>query len=254
MEAKAPGDIDGPQPKLYRELASWFHLLTAPEEYAEEAALYGRLLAEESDRAPRTVLELGSGGGNNASHLKARFTMTLVDRSSDMLELSRTINPDCEHVVGDMRSVRLNRVFDAVFVHDAIAHITTESDLRATMETAWTHCRPGGVALCVPDYTLERFRPRTDWGGHDGSERSLRYLEWTWDPDPDDSTYVVDFAYLLRDGAGTISVKHDRHTLGVFARKTWLRLLEEVGFRPELRRGDLTDAAGTELFLSRKET
>jgi methyltransferase family protein len=72
---------DAPQPKLYRELASWFHLLTAPEEYAEEAALYGRLIAEASDSTPETVLELGSGGGNNASHLKAFFTMTLVDRS-----------------------------------------------------------------------------------------------------------------------------------------------------------------------------
>ena len=29
-----------------------------------------------------------------------------------------------------MRSVRLGRTFDAVFVHDAIAYMTTEDDLR----------------------------------------------------------------------------------------------------------------------------
>ena len=29
----------------------------------------------------RTLLELGSGGGNNASHLKARFEMVLVEPS-----------------------------------------------------------------------------------------------------------------------------------------------------------------------------
>jgi hypothetical protein len=58
-------------PRLYGDLAGWFHLLTAPSEYAGEAALYRRLL--ESAGPVRTVLALGSGGGNNASHLKARF-------------------------------------------------------------------------------------------------------------------------------------------------------------------------------------
>jgi hypothetical protein len=37
-----------------------------------------------------------------------------------MLEVSRRLNPDCEHPPGDIRSVRLGRTFDVVFVHDAI--------------------------------------------------------------------------------------------------------------------------------------
>jgi hypothetical protein len=32
------------QPRLYGELADWFHLLTAPDDYAEEADLYRRVL------------------------------------------------------------------------------------------------------------------------------------------------------------------------------------------------------------------
>ena len=39
----------------------------------------------------RTLLELGSGGGNNASHLKARFECTLTDLSPDVLALRRSI-------------------------------------------------------------------------------------------------------------------------------------------------------------------
>jgi len=38
-------------------------------------------LLETADGDVATVLELGSGGGNNASYLKHRFAMTLVDRS-----------------------------------------------------------------------------------------------------------------------------------------------------------------------------
>src|SRR5207237_660416 len=133
--------------RLYGELASWFHLLTAPCDYEGEAALYRKLLVEQADGPVETVLELGSGGGNNASHLKQHFALTLVDRSEQMLEVSCGLNPECEHVSGDMRTVRLDRKFDGVFVHDALAYMVTEPDLEAAFETAFVHCRPGGSAV-----------------------------------------------------------------------------------------------------------
>lgn len=240
-------------PRLYDELAPWFHLLTAPEDYAEEAALYRRLLTEAFDGPIRTVLELGSGGGNNASHLKAHFELTLVDRSPQMLELSRSLNPECRHLVGDMRSVRLGETFDAVFVHDAVAYITTEADLAATIETTAVHARPGGVVLFVPDYVRERFEPRTSHGGHDGPGRGLRYLEWDWDPDPNDTTHLADFAYLLRDETGEVRCEYDRHVCGLFGRATWLELMEAASLRT---RAHVTatdeEPAGAELFIGRK--
>jgi SAM-dependent methyltransferase len=237
------------QPSLYGELAPWFHLLTAPEDYEEEAGIYRRTLTEAA--LVRAVLELGSGGGNNASYMKQDFEMTLVDLSPAMLEVSRGLNPECEHLEGDMRTVRLAREFDAVFVHDAVDYLTTGEDLRACMETAWVHCRPGGVALFVPDYVRESFEPGTDSGGHDGEGRSLRYLEWQWDPDPSDDTYLVDFAYLLREGEEVRAV-HDRHVCGLFGRETWLKLLREVGFRAEHRPTVLSDGAGNEMFVAVK--
>ena len=223
----------GQTPKLYASLAAWWPLLSPPSEYAEEAAGYQRLLLEACERPCATLLELGSGGGNNASHLKARFDMVLVDRSPDMLQLSRALNPECEHIVGDMRTVRLGRQFDAVFVHDAICYMTTEADVERVAETAFVHCRPGGAALFAPDHLRENFHASTDHGGHDDGRRGLRYLEWTWDPDPSDSTYLVDYAYLLRDGDGSVQVEWDRHVEGLFARSDWLRLLTGVGFQPK---------------------
>jgi SAM-dependent methyltransferase len=238
------------QPKLYGELASWFHLLTAPEDYAKEAGLYQALIDEFVPDA-ETMLELGSGGGNNASHLKARYALTLVDQSPQMLELSLSLNPDCEHIVGDMRSVRLGRAFDSVFVHDAVAYIVSESDLRLVIDTAYLHCRPGGVALFVPDHVRETFRPSTRHGGHDGESRGLRYLEWTWDPNADDTTYCVDFAYLLREEEGLVRSVHDRHTCGLFPRDTWLAILEQTGFEANIHKTTWTDE-GNELFVAVK--
>jgi SAM-dependent methyltransferase len=223
-----------PLPKMYRKLAPWFHLVTAPGDYEEEASFYYKTLARALGRKPKTLLELGSGGGNNASWMKKRMQMTLVDLSPGMLRLSRKINPECAHRRGDMRTVRLGREFDAVFVHDAVMYMTTRRDLLAAMRTAYAHLRPGGAALFVPDYTRETFEPSTHSGGHDdpSSGRGLRYLEWTWDPDPRDTTYHVDYAYLLRDTNGKVRVEHDRHVEGVFPRAEWLRLLRRAGFRP----------------------
>ena len=218
-----------PLPRLYRDLAEWWPLLSAPGEYAEEAAEYTRLILE-AVPAAREVLELGSGGGNNASHMKASFKLTLVDLSPEMLEVSRRLNPECEHVEDDMRSVRLGRTFDAVFVHDAIAYMTTEEDLRELFATAFEHCRPGGAALFVPDAVTETFEPATDHGGHDGEDRGLRYLEWTWDPDPADTTCRMDLTYVFHEPDGSVHVELDEHLCGLFPRATWVGLIEEAGF------------------------
>jgi len=247
---KKPND----EPRLYAELAAWWPLMSAPSEYAEEAAFYESKLLAAAARECRTLLELGSGGGNNASYLKHRFEMVLVDRSPGMLAISRELNPECEHIEGDMRTVRLGRTFDCVFVHDAIAYMTTEADVRRVLETAYLHCKPGGAALFAPDHVRENFEPSTDHGGNDGAGRSMRYLEWTWDPDPDDTSYTVDYVYAMREADGSLHVESDRHIEGLFARADWLRWLREAGFDPEVVPFDHSelDPGEYELFVCRK--
>jgi SAM-dependent methyltransferase len=174
--------------------------------------------------------------------------MTLVDISPRMLRVSRKLNPECKHIKGDIRTVRLRRTFDAIFVHDAVCHMTTESDLRAVMQTAYEHLRPGGVALFVPDFVRETFVPGTDQGGSDSERGSLRFLQWIVDPDPNDTTYVIDFAIILRDKKGEARVIHDRHVLGLFPRARWIRLLRDVGFQPSVVR----DGEVREVFVGRR--
>jgi SAM-dependent methyltransferase len=235
--------------KLYEELAEWWPLLSAPADYKEEALFFARLLNEECNPAPRTVLELGSGGGNNAFHLKSKFKLTLADLSPQMIAVSRKLNPECEHLEGDMRTMNLGRTFDAVFVHDAIAYMTSADDLGAAIRTAYRHCRAGGVALFVPDCVRETFVAETKHGGHDGDDgRGLRYLEWTFDPDPSDTTYRTDFAILLRDRRGETRVVHDSHIEGIFPRAEWMRLMREAGFEPRA----LADEWGREIFVAKR--
>ncbi len=227
--------------RFYGDLAPWWPLISPPAEHAEEAAFAADLLAAEGQT--RTVLELGSGGGHLASHLAGRFDLTLVDLSEPMLAVSRELNPTATHHQGDMRDVRLGRQFDAVMINDAIDYMTTEDDLRAAIETAYAHVRPGGIAVLVPDDVAEDFEQRTTHGGSDAVDgRAARYLKWSWDPDPSDSWTITNYTFVLRDADGLVETAHETHRLGLFARDVWLRLLAEAGFRAsahnELPTGD----------------
>jgi SAM-dependent methyltransferase len=231
---------------MYEELASWWPLLSPPEEYADEAALFNQLLTTAGAPPRGSLLELGSGGGHVASFLKAQWTMVLTDVSTHMLAVSRTLNPECPHVQGDMRTLRLNRLFDAVFVHDAVCYMTTEDDLRAAITTAAVHCRPGGVALFAPDWVRESYAPGTDTGGHDGADgRALRYLEWAHPVGPDDSTYTVDYVIVTHEESGESQAVLDRHVEGLFTRHLWLRLLRSAGFAVHVAASD----EGRDIFV-----
>lgn len=141
------------------------------------------------------------------------------------------MNPECEHVQGDMRSVRLGRDFDAVFVHDAVMYLTSEADLQAAIRTAAAHCRKGG---------------------HDGDGRSARYIQWDYDPDAADTWYWADFVLLLREGAGPARVFHDRHELGLFPRETWLGLCWKEGLDPQVLTPAHSEVGHLNLILAEK--
>jgi SAM-dependent methyltransferase len=224
MEPSTHGEM-----KLYSDLAEWWQVISPTADYVDEAAFFGNLFEE---AGVSTILELGAGGGNIASFLKHDFALTLTDLSPQMVESSRKQNPECEHFVGDMRSVKLGRTFDGVFIHDAIMYMLSEDDLRAVFRTANIHCKTGGIVVAAPDCTRETFKECTDYEGHDAQppdSRSVRYIQWTYDADPEDTVFNYDFILALRDGEQLTSII-DRQQCGLFPRQTWLDLLEEEGF------------------------
>jgi SAM-dependent methyltransferase len=236
------------QPKLYTELSGWWQLVSPTEDYADEAAFFASLFLAEN---VGTVLELGCGGGNVAWFLKKDFALTLTDLSSAMLAESEKQNPELEHIEGDMRTLRLGRTFDGVLIHDAVMYMTSEQDLRAALLTAYEHCEPGGVAVIVPDFVAETFRPTTSHEGRDEGDRGVRYLEWTWDADPDDTKVNYEFILALKDGDELRAVV-DRQIVGLFPRATWLRLMEDAGFEAEVVEDPSTEGERTEIFVGHR--
>ena len=225
---------------------------TTPKKPSSSAASLRRRNAR-----PKTVLELGSGGGNNASHMKAHFELTLTDLSPDMLDLSRTINPELEHIQGDMRTLRLGREFDAVFVHDAVVYMTTEEDLKRGDRD---RLRPHSAAAAPP--CSRRTRSARTFAPYDGQRRTRRRRR----PRPPlprvelrprpDRRHLHRRLRLPTPRGRRFRARRPRppHD-GLFSRDTWLRLLARPASRPESVPFDHSelDPGSYEVFIAVKK-
>ena len=219
--------------RLYDDLAYLWPLMSLPEEYAEEASYWRMNLRELLGPGKHKVLELGVGGGHNLSHLTSDFEATGVDISEKMLAHSRQLNTGVEHLVGDMRDIRLGRKFKAVFIHDAISHMLSEADLTATFTTAAAHLETGGIFIITPDYFSESFHePHIEYCTRSNDQMQLTYFEYAYDPDPSDTMIETIFTHMIRKG-DRLHIEHDRFITGLSPKSTWLRLMQEAGFSVE---------------------
>ena len=218
---------------MYRDLAWTWPIISPPEEYIEEAEEFYRILRGRAQIEVKTLLDLGCGGGHNDYTLKKHAEVTGVDLSEDMLALARRLNPEITYLVGDMRTVRLEKTFDAVMIADSIDYMLTAEDLRAALATAFVHLKPGGVFCTYAEETLERFRQnRIRHSTHTQGDVQITLIEYAYDPDPRDTTYEMVFVYLIRQGS-QLEVETDRHLGGIFGLETWLDLLRKAGFNVE---------------------
>jgi hypothetical protein len=234
---------------MYDDLAYLWPLISPPEDYAAEAQDWRDAIRSKLGPGRHEILELGVGGGHNLSHLTREFQATAVDLSEGMLRHSSKLNPGVEHHVGDMRTVRLSKRFKAVIIHDAIDYMLSEADLRATFATAAAHLVPGGVFVTSPDYFRETYRnPRVNCSTRSDGRTELTFIEFEYDPDPEDTTVESIMFYLIRE-AGELRVEQDRHVTGLFALQTWLDLMKEAGFTVEQFRCKHGDDPGQSVLL-----
>jgi SAM-dependent methyltransferase len=136
----------------FRQYAKFYDLINSDRPYAQEAS-YVRTKLRGYSPGLSEVLELGSGTGRHGRLLAVQgFHVRGVELSRDMVELAQgvgTLAPgsfDCG--IGDIRSVRLERKFDAVV---ALFHVMSyqilDSDVAAVLNTAACHIAPGGLFL-----------------------------------------------------------------------------------------------------------
>ena len=212
--------LDGVDVRLYGDLAEWWLVLSPPEMLEEEAHDVLALLQWGSERPIRSLMELGSGTGALATHIHPAIEVVLVDHSEAMLDVSRRLNPDREHIQADMRTLSLSRQVDAVLLHDAVMYLTSEEDLGHAVRVAAQHLAPGGALLIAPDTLADTFHEGTvSMEATAPNGRSAHLTEWHWDPDPEDGTTRVEFSLLLREPGQSVVSVHESHELGLHTRE-----------------------------------
>lgn len=232
-------------PRLYEDLAPLWPLMSPPADYLPEATAVRDVLHETLGRVahgqPHALLELGAGGGHTLFHLADEYACTAADLSDAMLANCRALNPSVETIVGDMRTLRLDRAFDAVLIHDAIDYLTTLDDVRATFATAAAHLPPGGVLIVAPTYTAETFTDHQHASDCNADEDlELRYVSYVCRAEPGDTTFEMRMALLIRElqrdqPHGRLRIEYDTHTCGLFPQRTWIELMRDAGFEVQVR-------------------
>lgn len=139
---------------VFGHYARYYDLLYRDKDYAAEAGFVSGLIRKHAPRAQR-LLELGSGTGIHANELAAEgYSVHGVDRSETMLKgararLSKLDPAQSERLSfsqGDVRNVRVGRVFDAVVsLFHVVSYQVTNDDLLAMFETAASHLEVGGI-------------------------------------------------------------------------------------------------------------
>lgn len=178
--------------RLYDDLSYLMPMLCPVEGYEEEAQRWKKLLIEKLGGRGKKILELGVGGGCNLSYLTQDFEAEASDLSQKMLDLCHSLNPHIPLHLGDIRSIRLNKKFDGVLIHDAASYLLTEEDIRQTAAAAAAHLNRGGVFIISPDYFKETFEdPDTEISTFNDGKIEMTYFQYSYDPDPEDTLWRV---------------------------------------------------------------
>ena len=139
--------------RVFDSYAAYYDLLYADKNYASEVAYCLALLAENGVDGG-SILDLGCGTGKHADQFARQgFSVHGVDFSELMIELAEQRKPTeladrLRFEVGDVRTARLGRQFDAVIsLFHVASYQTSNQDLKAMFSTAAEHLKLGGVFI-----------------------------------------------------------------------------------------------------------
>lgn len=213
----------------YNELAWTEGWLADPAEHEKEVMMYVELIQSSAAEIPRTLLHMGCGAGSHDSVFKRFFTVTGVDLSRGMLNEARAAHPDIEYLEDDMRTLRLNRFFDAIVIPDSIDYMASLVDLQQAIHTAVEHLKKGGVLLVVGK-TQETFQNNNFAYTGEKNDVHVTVFENNYINPLRPNTYEATLVYLIRR-QGELTIHTDRHVLGLFPKAAWDRVLKDAGLK-----------------------
>ncbi|OGP71473.1 MAG: methyltransferase type 11 [Deltaproteobacteria bacterium RBG_13_60_28] len=238
--------------KVFGDAARCYDLLYRDKDYAGEAQFLHNLLQCHFPGA-RTLLDLGCGTGRHAAHLvQEDYEIHGVELSGPMVARAQDrwqqLAPDragrLTFSQGDLRTIRLGGLFDAVLaLFHVVSYQLSNDDLRAALVTAREHLKPGGGFIF--DYW---YGPAvlTDRPGirvkrvEDEAVRVTRVAEPVMQAN--DNLVDINYQFFLQDKvSGRLDTFQETHRLRYLFKPEIDLLLKETGFQHLLCRAWLSD-------------
>ncbi len=169
-----------------------------------------------------------------------------LDRSKDMLRVARgalkAIGQSADLDRSDMRSLRLNREFDALLcLGTAFNYVATLSDVRRSLTGFRRHLRIGGLLILdLTNFDAWIRRPRnaraeTDYRAPDGTRIAIFAFN---EQERRKKVHHARFLTVVQKGR-RIDIRFDETPLRIWRKEELDRALRTAGFRPTEWWGDL---------------
>ncbi len=130
-------------------------------DYAAESEVIHAII-QERNPAARTLLDVVCGTGGHLRHLRDHYEVTGVDSQSEMLEVASEHLPGVELIEADMRTLALDKRFDAVVcLFSSIGYMRDTTELGAAIGAMAGHLNPGGVLVVDGWVRPDRWRDGT---------------------------------------------------------------------------------------------
>jgi trans-aconitate methyltransferase len=218
--------------KLYNELAWLWPLLSPPEDYEPEAEAIRTVIDAYFKHMPNqqpTLVEMGAGGGHTLSHLAGDFELLAVDISEPMLVNCSLICPEATTILGDMRTIDLQRMVDIVLIHDAVDYMLTAADVQAALHTAAKYLKPGGLLIVAPTYTTESFENNQSISDeHEDPQVRVAFTSRVSLVQDADNQFIMSMVFDITENGQTTRFT-DEHRCGLFSENDWQQWITDAG-------------------------
>jgi SAM-dependent methyltransferase len=190
-------------------------------DYDKEYAFYNAFLKENNCN---NVLEMGSGTGNLGNRFTANhFDYKGLEYSESMIAIARERNPNCTYILGDMRTIALDTVVDAVIITGrSTSYLITNEDINNTLSCAYKNLSKEGI-ICFDFIDANRYIPyiiENQLIVHNAAYQGVQYSrEGNWRVAPMENFMLHWKAnyYTVQENSKTL-ISTDYSTVRVFTR------------------------------------
>ena len=212
---------------LYRHSAELFDLRYAQKDYATDAQVFAKAIQEVHPKAV-SLLDVACGTGRHLEHLRTRFRVEGLDRSTELLQIARGRLDDVPLHEADMTDFDLGKEFDIVTCFFAsIPYLGSVDALRRAVQNMTKHLAPDGILFIEPWLTPAAYRENEVV--HNFRRTPQCAMSWMYVQRRRGALAVWDIHWLLGTAESGIVHFVEHEELGLFTTEECVSAIEDAG-------------------------